>query len=78
MFTLGVNATLRIGGLLYLGARDVFGGRGELVVYLPLREQKARKAKRMKLNKPAQDALRYSKVPPTNPAPPLFPSLRSG
>ena len=80
LFVMGVNTALRIGDLLQLRIGDVLDERGEIVEFIHLREQKTGKAKRVKLNKPVQEALRYyfSRVPGADPDAPLFPSLRSG
>lgn len=68
LFTLGINTALRISDLLTLTAADVAGD------YITLRESKTAKAKRIKINAAAREAIR--KLAPVEG--PLFPSRKGG
>ena len=78
LFVMGINTALRIGDLLRLRVGDTLNAHGQIVEFLHIREQKTGKSKRVKLNKPVQEALKYyfSKVAGTDPEAPLFCSSR--
>lgn len=80
LFTLGINFALRIGDLLKLRVRDVLDDQGNLRDHIYLRESKTGKEKRIKINKPAREALEFyfSKANPIDPDEPLFKAHRSG
>ena len=80
LFTLGINFALRIGDLLRLRVKDVLDEQGKIRDHIYLREAKTGREKRIKLNRPAREALEYyfSKVRPLDPDEPLFKAHRSG
>lgn len=57
LFTLGVNAALRVGDLLSLKVKDVVNGKGEFKEYLYVRTHKSGKEVRIKLPQPCIEAL---------------------
>jgi len=79
LFVMGLNTALRIGDLLSLRVGDVLDKQEKIVEFIHVREQKTRKAKRIKLNQTVHEALRFyfANIPATNLDTPLFPSMRS-
>jgi len=79
LFVMGVNTALRVGDLLALRVGDVLDQQGRNAEFLHLRERKTGRSKRVRLNKPVQEALSlfFSRDPATNPEAPLFSSHRS-
>lgn len=57
LFILGINTALRIGDLLKISYDDIFQENGKFREYVSLKEQKTRKAKKIKLNDATRQAL---------------------